>query len=56
VPGLYFLIGGMPAGMNPIDASQHHTPDFYVEDKSILLGVRTMSYLALDYLTQHAKK
>jgi amidohydrolase len=55
VPGMYFLLGGMPAGMNPIDAPQHHTPDFYIEDKSLLLGIRAYSYLALDYLNAHSR-
>ena len=53
VPGLYFLLGGMPKGMSSADASQHHTADFYVEDSSLMLGVRTLSYLTLDYMYQH---
>ena len=54
IPGLYFLLGGMPAGMNPIDAPQHHTPDFYVEDESLILGMRALTYLALDYMNLHS--
>lgn len=49
VPGLFFFLGGMPVGMDPMEASQHHTPDFYIDDKSLLLGMRTLCYLALDY-------
>jgi amidohydrolase len=29
----------------------HHTPDFKVDDAGMLLGVKTMSQLAIDYLT-----
>lgn len=53
IPGLYFLLGGMPKGMSSAEASQHHTADFYVEDSSLLLGVRTLSYLTLDYMDKH---
>ncbi len=53
IPGLYFFLGGMPTGMNSADAPQHHTPDFYIDDKSLLLGMRTLSYLALDYMAKH---
>ena len=55
IPGMYFLLGGMPKGMNPMDAPQHHTPDFYIDDKSLLLGMKAYSYLALDYLNAHSR-
>ncbi len=55
VPGLFVLLGGMPKGMNPAEASQHHTPDFFIDDKSLLLGIRTMCYLALDYAMTSTK-
>jgi len=34
------------------DAPSHHTPDFFVDDSSMLLGVKTLSQLALDYLAK----
>ena len=49
VPGLYFFLGGMPLSGPP---TGHHTPDFYVEDSSMKLGVRTMSNLVIDYFDQ----
>jgi len=49
VPGLYFFIGGMPKGMNPAEAAPHHTPDFYVDDEGMKLGMRAFSYLVFDY-------
>lgn len=49
VPGLYFFIGGMPKGMNPMDAAPHHTPDFYVDDAGLLTGIRLMSRMVTDY-------
>ena len=50
VPGLFVFLGGMKAGTNVADAPPHHTPDFQVEDSSMQLGVKTLCYLALDYM------
>jgi amidohydrolase len=53
VPGLYFFLGAMPPGTDPVKAPPHHTPDFFIQDESLLLGIRSMCYLALDYMKQH---
>lgn len=51
VPGFYFFLGGMvPGNTMPYP---HHTPDFQVEDSGMLLGVKVMSQVALDYLNMH---
>jgi len=55
VPGLFFFLGGMPKGMDPMEASGHHTPDFYIDESGFGLGVRSMCNLALDYMAAHAK-
>ncbi|MAW93797.1 MULTISPECIES: amidohydrolase [unclassified Leeuwenhoekiella] len=48
VPGFYFFLGGMtPGNTTPYP---HHTPDFMIDDDGLLLGVKTMSQLTLDYL------
>ena len=52
VPGLFFFLGGTPLDMNPADAPSHHTPDFIVDDSGLLLGVKAMTQLTLDYLGQ----
>ncbi len=49
VPGLFFFLGGMPQGGEP---TRHHTPGFYVDESGMLLGVKTMSQLAIDYLNK----
>lgn len=49
IPGLYFRLGGMPEGTKKADAAPHHTPDFYVDDAGLLLGIKTMSRLVVDY-------
>ena len=52
VPGLYFFIGGTQKGTDPKKAAPHHTPDFYVDDSAMLTGVKSMTTLALDYLSK----
>ncbi|UII75707.1 amidohydrolase [Flagellimonas sp. HMM57] len=48
VPGFYFFLGGMTPGTT--ESYPHHTPDFKIDDSGLLLGVKTMTQLALDYL------
>ncbi|HRI60882.1 MAG TPA: amidohydrolase [Saprospiraceae bacterium] len=49
VPSFYFFLGGMPAGKKKEDAAAHHTPDFYVDESGMKLGVKTFCYIVLDY-------
>jgi len=55
VPGMYFFLGGMPKGKKVEEAAPHHAPDFYIDESSLKLGVRTLSYLTLDYMEQQGK-
>jgi amidohydrolase len=52
VPGFFFFLGGRPKGVKIEDAAPHHTPDFYVDESSLILGVRALSNLALDFLNE----
>ena len=52
VPGLFFFLGGMPKDKKPQEAAPHHSPDFYIDESALKLGVRAMSYLVLDYMEQ----
>lgn len=47
IPGLYFFLGGLPEGGTP---AGHHTPDFYIDESGLELGVRTLGHLVVDYL------
>lgn len=51
IPGLYFFLGGQPAGSK--EAAPHHTPEFFIDESGMLLGVKVMSQLALDYLNNN---
>ncbi len=49
VPGLFLFLGGMPKGMNPREAAPHHTPDFFIDDSGMKLGVRLFCNMVVDY-------
>lgn len=51
VPAVYFTLGGMPKGQDPATAAGHHTPDFYLDDSGLGLGVRAFCYIVLDYFS-----
>jgi amidohydrolase len=55
IPGLYFFLGAMPKGTKAEDAPPHHSPDFYIDESSLKLGIRALSYLTLDYMDKHEK-
>ncbi len=55
VPGLYFFLGGKPLDVKPEDAASHHTPDFFIDESGLKLGVQTFVNLTLDYMDNHSK-
>lgn len=48
IPGFYFFLGGQ--ALETSQAAPHHTPDFFIDESGMLLGVKVMSQIALDYL------
>ena len=50
VPGFYFFLGGMAPGTT--ESFPHHTPDFRIDDSGLMLGVKTLTAMSLDYLDQ----
>ncbi|MEL6864261.1 MAG: amidohydrolase [Bacteroidota bacterium] len=50
VPGLFFFLGGRPKETPPEEAAPHHTPDFFIDESGLQLGVRALSNLTFDYL------
>ncbi|NQV77336.1 MAG: amidohydrolase [Lutibacter sp.] len=55
VPGFYFFLGGKPVNLKTEDASAHHTPDFYIDESGMKLGLKAFVNLTLDYLNNNAK-
>lgn len=50
VPGFFFFLGGMAPGSTK--AYPHHTPDFIIDESGLLLGVKALTQVTLDYLNQ----
>ncbi|MDP5231147.1 MAG: amidohydrolase [Cellulophaga sp.] len=50
IPGFYFFLGGMTPGNS--ETFPHHTPDFKIDDSGLLLGVKTMTEMSLDFLNK----
>lgn len=50
IPGFFFFLGGTPLTIKESDAPSHHTPDFFIDESAMLLGVKAMSQVAVDFL------
>ncbi len=48
-PSFFFNLGGMPKGMDPLKAPPHHTPDFYIDDSMLDVGVKAFCIMVFDY-------
>jgi amidohydrolase len=48
-PSFFFNVGGMPAGKNKKDAAPHHTPDFFIDDSRLDVGVKAFCNIVFDY-------
>ena len=53
VPGLFLFLGGMPKGLDPSQAGPHHTPDFFIDESGLKLGVGLFCNLVIDYMDKH---
>lgn len=50
VPGLFFFVGACPPGVDPTKAPSHHTPDFMMDESSMVTGVKALLNLTFDYM------
>jgi len=50
VPGMFFFVGAMPAGLEAGKAPSHHTPDFMLDEKGFITGIKAMLNLTTDYM------
>ena len=53
VPGVFFWIGTRPKDQTPEQAPSNHSPLFYVDEGGLVLGVRSLAALAVDFLSLH---
>jgi amidohydrolase len=54
-PGLFFFLGGMDPKKKPNEVAPHHTPDFILDESGFGLGMKSLSYLVLDYFELNKK-
>lgn len=55
IPGFYYFVGCTPAGTDPATAPANHSPRFFVDEKALLLGMRSLANLAIDWLEEHPR-
>lgn len=48
-PAFFFFIGGMPKGGDPKTVPSHHTPDFYIDDSRLDVGVKAFCNIVFDF-------
>jgi amidohydrolase len=48
VPACFFFVGGLPKGHDPKNAPPHHSPDFFIDDSRLDVGVRAFYSLVMD--------
>lgn len=55
-PAFFIYFGGMPKGADKSKAPPHHTPDFYIDDSRLDVGVKAFCNLVFDYAKLKAAK
>ncbi|HUP47037.1 MAG TPA: amidohydrolase [Thermoanaerobaculia bacterium] len=50
VPGLFYFLGTRPKNQTAEEAPSNHSPLFYVDESGLLLGVKSMATLAVEFL------
>lgn len=50
VPGFFFFVGACPPDVDPAKAPSHHTPDFMMDDRGMLTGLKALMNVTLDYM------
>jgi amidohydrolase len=51
VPGLYLFLGITPEDQDPLKAAPNHSPNFFVDERALVVGTRTMALMAAVFLT-----
>jgi len=56
IPGFFFFVGAMPADIDPAKAPSHHTPDFMIDERGFLTGLKAMLDVTTGYMFMKQKK
>jgi amidohydrolase len=49
VPGLFFFVGVTQPDLDPAKAPANHSPRFHVDERALVLGVRSLAHLVADF-------
>ncbi len=55
VPGLFFFVGAMAPGQDASKVPSHHTPDFIIDEKGFIVGIKAMLNVTTDYMYMPTK-
>jgi len=50
ISGFFFFVGAMPPDTDPAKVPSHHTPDFMIDEKAFVTGVKAMLNVTVDYM------
>jgi amidohydrolase len=50
VPGLYFNLGIVPRSQDVTKAAPNHSPDFFIDESALVVGVRALAMVTVNYL------
>ena len=50
VPGFFFFVGATPKGQDAGKAPSNHSPEFFLDESALDVGLRAMLQVTLDYL------
>jgi amidohydrolase len=50
IPGFFFFVGACPPDTDPAKAPSHHTPDFMMDERGMLTGLKAMLNVTVDYM------
>lgn len=48
-PAFFMYVGGMAKGKDPTMVADHHTPDFYIDDSRLDVGIKAFCNIVFDY-------
>jgi amidohydrolase len=51
VPGLFFFLGIVPRDQDLSTAAPNHSPNFFIEESALVVGVRALAMVTVNYLT-----
>jgi amidohydrolase len=52
IPGFFFFVGACPPETDPAKAPSHHTPDFMMDEASMITGMKALVNITFDYLNK----